>query len=187
MLAAGFLLLLTNCQYVAQMMEERRLDDLYDAYYAQVAQESAPLQALKKAAEQASAAQVSVMPVSVDTPKSSFPISGEEWNVTKAALLHLQDLPPLNRETWKKIKVREENGMMDFPASYSVYTDLELLDAQGKVIGTLSLTQGIAPAEKADYYRGSTSRIHQPSYMLPQAHLESLKSVSAMQRASDMK
>lgn len=130
------------------MMEESRLDALYDTYYAKASQERAPLQALKKAVEQACGAQEVVMPVSVHQSKSYFPIRGEEWNVAKEALLQLQDVLPLNSETWKKLKQREENGMMDFPASYTVYTDLELLDAQGVVIGTMSLTQGIAPAEK---------------------------------------
>lgn len=77
--------------------------------------------------------------------------------------------------------------MIDFPASYTVYTDLELLDAQGRVIGSMSLTQGIAAAEKADYYRRSTNRIHQPTYMMPQELLTRFKAIPAMQRSEERK
>ncbi len=59
------------------------------------------------------------------------------------------------------------------------------LDAQGRVIGSMSLTQGIAAAEKADYYRRSTNRIHQPTYMMPQARLTRFKAIPAMQRSEE--
>ncbi len=59
------------------------------------------------------------------------------------------------------------------------------LDAQGRVIGSMSLTQGIAAAEKADYYRRSTNRIHQPTYMMPQALLTRFKAIPAMQRSEE--
>ena len=158
------LLLLSQCSYWDQLQEERRLDAEYDTYYAAHVPESKSLTELKVAARRATAARLKKMYAS-DKADEYISFSPENLSELKVLIESLQELPPVEREAWKN--EQREGARLPSPMPfYLQFTDLELLDADGKVLGTLSLTCGIASTEEAEAYRNTADRAFKPDYML---------------------
>ena len=163
-ISTAVLLLLCQCTYWEQLQEERRLDAEYEIYYASHVPESKALRELKEAAGRASAARVKKMYAS-DKADENFSFSPVELAELKGLMESLQELPPVEREVWKT----EQRKGVQLPLSmpfYLHFSDLEFLDSEGNVIGTLSLTCGIASTEEAEAYRNTADRAFKPNYML---------------------
>lgn len=175
LISATALLLLCQCSYLEQIQEDRRLDAEYETYYAAHVPESRALRELKEAARWATSARVKKIYAS-DKPDEYFSFSPVELAELRQLMESLQELPPVEREQWKN----EQRKGVRLPSPmpfYLYYTDLEFLDSDGKVLGTLSLTCGIASTEEAEAYRHTADRSFKPDYMLPP---ESLKSFEAL-------
>lgn len=174
-LCLSVLLLLAQCAYVEQLQEDRRLDAEYDTYYAAHVPESKALTALKAAAEQASAARVKKMYAS-DKPDEYFVFTPAELAELKVLVAGLQELPPVEREAWKEEQRKGVSLPLAIPFYYH-FADLEFLDADGKVLGTLSLTSGLASTEEAEAYRNTAERAFKPNYMLAPEALKRFKAL----------
>ena len=164
LISAAALPLLCQCSYWAQLQENRRLDGEYEIYYASHVPESKALRELKEAAGRASAARVKKMYAS-DKADEYFSFSPVELAELKGLMESLQELPPVEREVWKNEQRKGVQLPLPMPF-YLHFSDLEFLDSEGNVIGTLSLTCGIASTEEAEEYRNTADRAFKPDYML---------------------
>ena len=100
-----------------------------------------------------------------DKADEYFSFSPVELAELKGLMESLQELPPIEREVWKN----EQRKGVQLPSPmpfYLHFSDLEFLDSEGNVIGTLSLTCGIASTEEAEAYRNTADRAFKPDYML---------------------
>ncbi|MBR5895386.1 MAG: hypothetical protein IKZ13_07585 [Akkermansia sp.] len=179
-ISTAALLLLCQCTYWEQLQEERRLDAEYDTYYAAHVPESKSLTALKSAARRATAARVKKMYAS-DKADEYISFSPEELSELKLLMESLQELPPVEREAWKN----EQRKGVHLPSPmpfYLYFSDLELLDADGKVLGTLSLTGGIASTEEAEAYRNTADRSFKPDYMLSPDELKRFRALPPVEK-----
>lgn len=179
-ISTAALLLLCQCTYWEQLQEERRLDAKYDTYYAAHVPESKSLTALKSAARRATAARVKKMYAS-DKADEYISFSPEELSELKLLMESLQELPPVEREVWKN----EQRKGVHLPSPmpfYLYFSDLELLDADGKVLGTLSLTGGIASTEEAEAYRNTADRSFKPNYMLSPDELKRFRALPPVEK-----
>lgn len=179
-ISTAALLLLCQCTYWEQLQEERRLDAEYDTYYAAHVPESKSLTALKSAARRATAARVKKMYAS-DKADEYISFSPEELSELKLLMESLQELPPVEREVWKN----EQRKGVHLPSPmpfYLYFSDLELLDADGKVLGTLSLTGGIASTEEAEAYRNTANRSFKPDYMLSPDELKRFRALPPVKK-----
>ena len=179
-ISTALLLLLCQCTYWEQLQEERRLDAEYDTYYAAHVPESKSLTALKSAARRATAARVKKMYAS-DKADEYISFSPEELSELKLLMESLQELPPVEREAWKN----EQRKGVHLPSPmpfYLYFSDLELLDADGKVLGTLSLTGGIASTEEAEAYRNTADRSFKPDYMLSPDELKRFRALPPVEK-----
>lgn len=179
-ISTAALLLLCQCTYWEQLQEERRLDAEYDTYYAAHVPESKSLTALKSAARRATAARVKKMYAS-DKADEYISFSPEELSELKLLMESLQELPPVEREVWKN----EQRKGVHLPSPipfYLYFSDLELLDADGKVLGTLSLTGGIASTEEAEAYRNTADRSFKPDYMLSPDELKRFRALPPVEK-----
>jgi len=179
-ISTAALLLLCQCTYWEQLQEERRLDAEYDTYYAAHVPESKSLTALKSAARRATAARVKKMYAS-DKADEYIAFSPEELSELKLLMESLQELPPVEREVWKN----EQRKGVHLPSPmpfYLYFSDLELLDADGKVLGTLSLTGGIASTEEAEAYRNTADRSFKPDYMLSPDELKRFRALPPVEK-----
>lgn len=179
-ISTAALLLLCQCTYWEQLQEERRLDAEYDTYYAAHVPESKSLTALKSAARRATAARVKKMYAS-DKADEYISFSPEELSELKLLMESLQELPPVEREAWKN----EQRKGVHLPSPmpfYLYFSDLELLDADGKVQGTLSLTGGIASTEEAEAYRNTADRSFKPDYMLSPDELKRFRALPPVEK-----
>ena len=179
-ISIAVLLLLCQCTYWEQLQEERRLDAEYDTYYAAHVPESKSLTALKSAARRATAARVKKMYAS-DKADEYISFSPEELSELKLLMESLQELPPVEREAWKN----EQRKGVHLPSPmpfYLYFSDLELLDADGKVLGTLSLTGGIASTEEAEAYRNTADRSFKPDYMLSPDELKRFRALPPVEK-----
>ena len=179
-ISTAALLLLCQCTYWEQLQEERRLDAEYDTYYAAHVPESKSLMALKSAARRATAARVKKMYAS-DKADEYISFSPEELSELKFLMERLQELPPVEREAWKN----EQRKGVHLPSPmpfYLYFSDLELLDADGKVLGTLSLTGGIASTEEAEAYRNTADRSFKPDYMLSPDELKRFRALPPVEK-----
>ncbi len=179
-ISTAALLLLCQCTYWEQLQEERRLDAEYDTYYAAHVPESKSLTALKSAARRATAARVKMMYAS-DKADEYISFSPEELSELKLLMESLQELPPVEREAWKN----EQRKGVHLPSPmpfYLYFSDLELLDADGKVLGTLSLTGGIASTEEAETYRNTADRSFKPDYMLSPDELKRFRALPPVEK-----
>lgn len=175
-------LLVCQCSYWVQLQEAQRLDSEYDKYYAAHVPESKALRELKEAAGRATAARVKKMYAS-DRADEYFSFSYEELNELKGVMASLQELPPVERELWKN----EQRKGVQLPSPmpfYLYYTDLEFLDSEGKLLGTLSLTCGIASTEEAEAYRNDANRAFSPDYMLPPETLKQFKALTPVKKGN---
>lgn len=179
-ISTAALLLLCQCTYWEQLQEERRLDAEYDTYYAAHVPESKSLTALKSAARRATAARVKKMYAS-DKADEYISFSPEELSELRLLMESLQELPPVEREVWKN----EQRKGVHLPSPmpfYLYFSDLELLDADGKVLGTLSLTGGIASTEEAEAYRNTADRSFKPDYMLSPDELKRFRALPPVEK-----
>lgn len=176
------LLLLGQCAYVEQMAEERRLDAEYDTYYAARVPESKALAELKAVARRASSARVKKMYAS-DKDDEYFSFAAEEFAELKGLMERLQELPPVEREAWKAEQRKGVRVPLALPFYY-YFTDLEFLDDGGKVLGTLSLTCGLASTQEAEAYRRTADRAFKPDYMLSPEDLKRFKALPAVVKGS---
>lgn len=179
-ISTAALLLLCQCTYWEQLQEERRLDAEYDTYYAAHVPESKSLTALKSAARRATAARVKKMYAS-DKADEYISFLPEELSELKLLMESLQELPPVEREAWKN----EQRKGVHLPSPmpfYLYFSDLELLDADGKVLGTLSLTGGIASTEEAEAYRNTADRSFKPDYMLSPDELKRFRALPPVEK-----
>ena len=179
-ISTAALLLLCQCSYWEQLQEERRLDAEYDTYYAAHVPESKSLTALKSAARRATAARVKKMYAS-DKADEYISFSPEELSELKLLMESLQELPPVEREAWKNEQRKGVNLPSPMPF-YLYFSDLELLDADGKVLGTLSLTGGIASTEEAEAYRNTADRSFKPDYMLSPDELKRFRALPPVEK-----
>ena len=164
LICTAVVLLLSQCSYWEQRKEDQQLDAEYDTYYAAHVPESKALRELKEAAGRASAARVKKMYAS-DKADVYFSFSPVELAELKGLMESLQELPPVEREVWKN----EQRKGVQLPSPmpfYLHFSDLEFLDSEGNVIGTLSLTCGIASTKEAEAYRNTADRAFKPNYML---------------------
>ena len=182
LISASALLLLSQCSYWEQLQEDRRLDAEYATYYAAHVPESKALRELKDAAGQATAARVKKMYAS-DKADEYFPFSPAELTELKGLMGSLQELPPVEREAWKN----EQRKGVHLPSPmpfYLYFSDLEFLGADGKVLGSMSLTCGIASSDEAESYRQTADRCFKPNYMLTPEALKRFRALPPIKKGS---
>lgn len=163
-------LILSSCQLAEQWQEARKLDEQYTQYIERHRGESETLTALKKAAAEATRAQVRIIHASRgDLPDTVIPLSDEELSAVREIIPLLQDRPPLCREAWDNMQADMQQMMVG--PSFFTFTELEFLRENGEKINDLSLTCGIGTCERAETYRRSYKLYTTPRYMLPaEAH-----------------
>lgn len=174
-------LMLSSCQLAEQWQEARKLDEEYDQYVERCEKENESLVKLKKAAAEASAAQIRIMHTYSGTPDTIIPLSAEELTTVREIIPHLQDMPALCREAWDE---QQEAFRSMTHGNYFRFLDLEFLNEKGEKTDELMLTVGFGACENAEKYK-QEFRIGSPLYMLPADDIKRFDALPSVKQAEN--
>lgn len=174
-------LMLSSCQLAEQWQEARKLDEEYAQYVERCEKENESLVKLKKAAAEATAAQIRIMHVYSGTPDTIIPLSAEELATVRGIIPHLQDMPALCREAWDE---QQEAFRNMAHCNYFRFLNLEFLNEKGEKTDELMLTAGFGACENAEKYK-QEFRIGSPLYMLPADDIKRFDALPSVKQAKN--
>lgn len=175
-----FPLLLSSCQLAQQWQEARRLDEAYAQYLEGEKKESPSLVNLKKAAQEATRAQIHIIHSFSNKAGTTIPLSDEELAIVRDIVTRLQNKPAYNRKAWEKFeRFRQEIYMT---VSYHHFTNLEFLNEKGECLDELPLTPPIGSCHNAAAYAAEFAP-YTSLYMLPENDRERFYKLPSVKKA----